>query len=62
MAKGRTYQNIILMSTAGTGVFYVAQKPTKGEKANVKLQKMKYDNKARKRVMFVEQKLKYKAN
>ncbi len=55
MAKPATLQ-VKLVSTADTGYFYVAKKNprTKPEK----LELMKYDPKARKHVMFKEQKMK----
>ena len=55
MAKPATLQ-VKLVSTADTGYFYVAKKNprTKPEK----LELMKYDPKARKHVLFKEQKMK----
>ena len=61
MAKKDT-KNILLVSSAGTGYQYVAKKPTKGLKANVKLEFMMYDPRIRKHVLFTEAKLTYKAN
>jgi len=55
MAKPATVQ-VKLVSTADTGFFYVAKKNprTKPEKLELK----KYDPKARKHVLFREQKMK----
>ncbi len=55
MAKPATLQ-VKLVSTADTGYFYVAKKNprTKPEK----LELMKYDPRARKHVLFKEQKMK----
>ena len=61
MAKKDT-KNVLLVSTASTGYQYVAKKPTKGLKANVKLEFRKYDPVIRKHVLFVEAKLTYKNN
>ena len=61
MAKKDT-KNVLLVSSAGTGYQYVAKKPTKGLKANNKLEFRKYDPIVRKHVVFNEAKLVYKAN
>jgi len=55
MAKPTT-QQIKLVSTEGTGYFYVAKKNTRSQ--TEKLQFRKYDPKARKHVLFKEQKMK----
>ena len=55
MAKSNR-ELIKLESTAGTGYFYVTSKNRRTSKE--KLEKMKYDPKARKHVKFKETKLK----
>ena len=57
MAKSNTIQ-VKMVSTANTGYFYVKFRnpKTKTEKLELK----KYDPKARKHVIFKEQKIKYK--
>ena len=70
MAKGRSYVNVLLVSTAGTGYEYITQVPSKGEKASVKINKRKFDpryvnpetGKKGGHVMFEQKKLVYKAN
>ena len=54
MAKPTT-QQIRLVSTAGTGYFYVKKKNTRA--TTEKLQFKKYDPRARKHVLFKEQKM-----
>lgn len=53
MAKGGR-EIIKLVSTAGTGFFYTTRKKRAGEK----LERKKYDPKARKHVIFKEGKMK----
>lgn len=55
MAKPTT-QQIKLVSTAGTGYFYVAKKNTRA--TTEKLQFKKYDPRVRKHVVFKESKMK----
>ncbi|MDA0998037.1 MAG: 50S ribosomal protein L33 [Proteobacteria bacterium] len=55
MAKSSTIQ-IKLLSTAGTGFFYVAKKNPKN--STEKLQMRKYDPVLRKHVLFKESKIK----
>ena len=55
MAKKNTKTEIRLVSTEGTGYFYVTKKnPKKTEKLKVR----KYDRKARKHVEFTEKPIK----
>lgn len=57
MAKKKS--NLIkLVSSEGSGVFFVKKKPLKGVKAQVKLSFRKYDRKLRKHVVFNEAKMK----
>lgn len=54
-------KNIVLVrlkSSEDTGYFYVAKKPTKGQKQGQKLTFRKYDPVARKHVVFNEAKMK----
>jgi len=60
MAKKGAMVNIKLVSTAGTGYFYVIQKNTR--KTSEKMKFRKYDPVVRKHVEFTEHKLEYKAN
>lgn len=55
MAKPTT-QQIKMVSTAGTGYFYVAKKNTRA--TTEKLQLRKYDPRVRKHVVFKESKMK----
>lgn len=55
MASKKKKKKIRLVSTEGTGVFYVTNK---GDKATEKIKKKKYDWKIRKHVMFEEAKMK----
>ena len=57
MAKAAT-QLVKLISSGGTGVFYVKKKNTKGPKAANKLEFSKYDPVLRKHVAFREGKMK----
>ena len=54
MAK--TYEVKRLLSTAGTGYFYIIKRGTKGEK-KAKLEVKKFDPVAKKHVLFKESKL-----
>jgi large subunit ribosomal protein L33 len=57
MAKSAT-QLVKLVSTKGTGFFYVKKKNTRGVKATNKLEFRKYDPVAREHVVFKEGKIK----
>ena len=54
MAK--TFEIKRLLSTAGTGYFYIIKRGTKGEK-KIKLEVKKFDPVAKKHVLFKESKL-----
>ena len=56
MAKGKGAMLIKLLSTAGTGYFYVKKKNPRT--LPNKLQLMKYDPRVRRHVLFTETKLK----
>lgn len=56
MAKAAK-ETIFLVSTAGTGYFYINRKNKKKFKGEKKLALMKYDPVARKKVRFEEKKL-----
>ena len=55
--KGK-YIIVRLDSSAGTGHFYTTTKSKRGEKANEKLELMKYDPVVRKHVLYKEKKIK----
>ncbi len=57
MAKAATIK-IKLVSSEGSGYFYVSKKNTRGPKAANKIEKRKYDPKLRKHVVFKEGKIK----
>ena len=50
MAKSTKYENVKLVSTAGTGYFYTTRKKKSLEKLNIK----KYDPKVKKHVDFFD--------
>ncbi|ATY93547.1 ribosomal protein L33 [Candidatus Hodgkinia cicadicola] len=52
--KRKTYKKVKLVSELKTGRFYIVKKPTKTQK---KLNKTKYDPKARKHCVFKETKI-----
>ena len=52
----RTFEIKRLLSTAGTGYFYIIKRGVKGEK-KTKLEVKKYDPVAKKHVLFKESKL-----
>ena len=56
MAKAAK-ETVYLISSAGTGYFYINRKNKKKFKGEKKLSKMKYDPIARKSVLFEEKKL-----
>ena len=53
---GKTFEVKRLLSTAGTGYFYIIKRGTKGDK-KTKLEVKKFDPVAKKHVLFKESKL-----
>jgi len=50
----KTYRIVKLVSEEGTGVYYMATKPTKGPKTAQSCRQKKYDKKLRRHVWFKE--------